>query len=122
MAKLLIVDDDHQTCDYLKEFFERRKCVVCVAHSGEEGISLVAQEKPNIVLLDVKMKGIDGLETLAQVKAHTPTTKVIVMTGAADDDIKAKAIELGADDFIKKPFNMNYLEGTVSSKVTRLFD
>ena len=117
MAKLLVIDDDQDTCEYLKEFFEQRKCIVLTANSGKEGLAIVKKEKPDIVLLDVKMEGMNGLEVLKEIKAIDSAVKVIMVTVAADKETRQKAEELGADDFIKKPLNTTYLEGTVSAKV-----
>jgi len=55
MAKLLIVDDDKETCEFLQEFFESRKCIVFTANSGNQGLSIVKEQNPDIVLLDIKM-------------------------------------------------------------------
>ena len=120
MAKLLIIDDDLDTCEYLKEFFEQRKCAVLTAISGAEGLVLLKKEKPDIVLLDVKMPGMNGLEVLKEIKSFDPTVKVIMVTVASEGEVRQKAKELGADDFIKKPLNITYLEGTVSMKVSSL--
>lgn len=120
MAKLVVIDDDKDTCEYLKEFFEQRKCIVLTANSGVEGLSIIKAEKPDIVLLDVKMEGMNGLETLKEIKSFDPTIKVIMVTVASDQETRQKAAELGADDFIKKPLNTGYLEGTVSLKVSKL--
>ena len=120
MAKLVVIDDDKDTCEYLKEFFEQRKCIVLTANSGAEGLSIIKAEKPDIVLLDVKMEGMNGLETLKEIKNFDPTIKVIMVTVASDQETHQKAVGLGADDFIKKPFNTGYLEGTVSLKVSKL--
>lgn len=120
MAKLVVIDDDKDTCEYLKEFFEQRKCIVLTANSGAEGLSIIKAEKPDIVLLDVKMKGMGGLETLKEIKNFDQTIKVIMVTVASDQETHQKAVELGADDFIKKPLNTGYLEGTVSLKVSKL--
>lgn len=120
MAKLLIVDDDRDTCEYLKEFFETRKCVVLTANSGEEGLLITKKQRPDIVLLDIKMKGMNGLEVLEGIKDFDDSIKVIMVTVASDEETRRKARELGADDFIKKPLNTAYLEGTVSLKVSNL--
>lgn len=120
MAKLVVIDDDKDTCEYLKEFFEQRKCIVLTANSGVEGLSIIKAEKPDIVLLDVKMEGMNGLETLKEIKSFDSTIKVIMVTVASDQETRQKAAELGADDFIKKPLNTGYLEGTVSLKVSKL--
>lgn len=120
MARLLIIDDDKQTCDYLKEFFTLRKCSVSTALSGKDGLQLLKKQKPDIVLLDVKMEGMDGLEVLREIKKIDKDIKVIMITVASDEVTRQKAKELGADDFIKKPLNIGYLEGTVSLKVSKL--
>lgn len=120
MAKLLVIDDDLDTCEYLKEFFEQRKCIVLTARSGKEGLGILKKEKPDIVLLDVKMEGMNGLEVLKEIKSHEPQIKVIIVTVASDEETRQKALTLGADDFIRKPLNKTYLEGTVSLKVSQL--
>jgi DNA-binding NtrC family response regulator len=120
MARLLVIDDDKQTCDYLKDFFTLRKCDVSTAISGKEGLSILKKQRPDIVLLDVKMEGMDGLEVLKEIKKLNKDIKVIMITVASDEKTKQEAEKLGADDFIKKPLNISYLEGTVSRKVSEL--
>ena len=120
MAKILVIDDDQDTCDFLQDFFQQRKCQVLTANSGEKGLSVLKKEKPDIVLLDIKMPGMNGLDVLKAIKAFDSKIKVIVVTVAAESDVRQKAKELGADDFIKKPLNKGYLEGTVSMKVASL--
>ncbi len=120
MAKILVIDDDKDTCEFLQDFFQQRKCQVLSANSGEEGLLVLKKEKPDIVLLDIKMPGLSGLDVLKAIKAFDPKIKVIVVTVAAESDVRQKAKELGADDFIRKPLNLAYLEGTVSMKVSSL--
>ncbi len=120
MPQILVIDDDKDTCEFLKDFFEIRKCIVFTAHSGADGISIVKKEKPEIVLLDIKMEGMDGLETLKKIKSIDRSIKVVMVTVASDKEYRQKALELGADDFIKKPLNSSYLEGVVCKKVSSL--
>jgi DNA-binding response OmpR family regulator len=117
MAKLLIIDDDKHICEYIRKFFEKRKLIVVVAHSGAEGLERFRKEQPDVTLLDIKMPDLGGLEVLKQIKQGDPKSKVIMMTVASNDENKRKATELGADDFIRKPINTEYLEGTVALKV-----
>lgn len=117
MVKLLVIDDDQDTCGYLKNFFEKRGCRVLRAYSGIEGLATVKKEKPGIVLLDIRMEGMDGLEVLKEIKNFDRSIKVIMITVASDDETRQKTEKLGADDFIKKPLNTAYLEGTVSEKI-----
>ncbi len=122
MAKLLIVDDDHDTCEYLKEFFEQRKCLVVIKNSAPSALLFIKAERPDIVLLDVRLgEGQqDGLSFLQNIKKFDATIKVVIMTVASDDQAREKAFAFGADDFIQKPFHAAYLEGVVSQKVAAL--
>lgn len=120
MAKLLIVDDDQETCEFLKEFFEFRKCVVLTADSGQLALDLVKKENPDIVLLDIKMERMGGLEALKEIKAHNKDIAVIMVTGVSDTETKNLADNLGADGFIIKPLNEQVLEGTVCLRVANL--
>lgn len=75
------------------------------------------EEKPDIVLLDVKMPGMDGIETLKRLKKLDEKIGVIMITGLADEKLGQKCMELGAYDYIVKPFNETYLKVCVLSKI-----
>ncbi len=120
MPKLLVIDDDQETCEYIKEFFELRKYVVLTADSGQKGLAIIKEQKPDLTLLDVNMEVMNGLEVLKKIKQYDPGAKVIMVTVASDDDTRQKARELGADDFVRKPIHRDYLEGTVLLKVAAL--
>lgn len=120
MPKLLVIDDDQETCEYIKEFFEQRKYAVLTADSGKKGFTIIKQQKPDLVLLDVNMETMNGLEVLKEIKKYDPAIAVIMVTVASDDDTRQKARELGADDFIRKPIHRDYLEGTVLLKISAL--
>lgn len=113
MAKLLIVDDDQEICTYLKDFFTKRGCSVIISFDGEDGLASFKKHKPGIVLLDVKMPKLNGLEVLKAIKDIDKQALVVMFTVVGDDLTQKQAQELGADGFIKKPFNMEELEGTV---------
>ena len=120
MKKMLVVDDEIEICEFLKLFFQERDFDVRTAYSGEEALKITEKMKPDIILLDIHMPGMDGIATLKAVKQKHPDIKVIMVTVASDKETRQKAAELGADDFIKKPLNTAYLEGTVSLKVAVL--
>ena len=120
MAKLLVIDDDKHTCEYIRKFFVNRKCDVSIANSGTEGLEMFKKEKPDITFLDIKMPDMGGPDVLKRIKQQAPQAKVVMITIASSDENRQKALELGADDFIKKPFDIEYLEGTVSLKVAML--
>ena len=120
MAKLLIIDDEQDTAVYLKDFFSQRGCQVTTSFSGEEGLVNFNKYKPDIVLLDIKLPGINGLEVLKCIRDKDKATSVVMFTALGDDSTRKEAEGLGANGFIKKPFNMNELEGVVSRMLSKL--
>jgi len=120
MPKLMVVDDDQLTRDFIKGFFEQRKYHVVTAESGEQALEFIPKEKPDLVLLDVNMGGMDGIETLKAIKKQDRDIVVIMVTVASDDETRQRAQKYGADDFVTKPIYRDYLEGTVMLKVAAL--
>ena len=113
MHKLLVVDDEHDICDFVGTFFKDRGFNVFTALNGEEALFLTKKEKPDVVLLDIKMKGMDGLAALKHIKELDRNTKVIMVTALEDQDKMHEAYKLGACDYITKPLILDYLERTV---------
>lgn len=117
MKKILVVDDEHDICDFVKTFFSDRGYVVFNALNGEEALSIVKTEKPDIVLLDVKMPGMDGMATLKHIKDIDRDIVVIMVTALEDQDKMNEAYRLGAADYITKPLVLDYLEGAVEKNI-----
>ena len=115
MAKLLIVDDEVDVREFATNFFRKRKIEVITVSNGEEALGIVEKQKVNLVLLDITMCGIDGIETLKRIKELDKNAKVIMVTGkkAEDKDSCNKCHELGAIDYIHKPLELDELEKTV---------
>ncbi len=103
MTKLLLIDDEKPTRKVLGLYLRSKGYEVTTAADGREGIELFQQEKPSIVLTDIKMPGTDGLEVLKIIKQMHPETEVIVITGHGDVDVAIRSLELEASDFITKP-------------------
>ena len=120
MIKLLIADDEKGITESLQSFFKARGFNAIVANSGEEALNRVKKDKPDIVFLDIRMRGMSGLEALKKIKEHSKNTKVIMLTIHEEKDIIAKAKELGADEYITKPFRVDYLEEVVIKKIQEL--
>lgn len=112
-AKLLIVDDESDVREFAANFFRKRKIDVSTASSGEEALKKVINEQPQVVLLDIKMEGIDGIEALRRIRELNKQIKVIMITGRDDDEAKEKTKELGAYGFIHKPLKLEELERVV---------
>jgi DNA-binding response OmpR family regulator len=120
VIKLLIVDDEKGITDSLKDFFAHRGFTVKTANSGEEALSAVKRDRPDIVFLDIRMRGMGGLEVLAEIKKKDKAIKVIMLTIHEEKEIMDRAKDLGADEYIVKPFRVDYLEEVVIRKVQEL--
>jgi len=103
MSKLLIIDDEEGIRKLLALSLESDGYEVSTAANGEEGIEIFKSESPAVVLTDIKMPGIDGIEVLKQVKELSPETEVIMITGHGDMDLAIEALKLEASDFLNKP-------------------
>ncbi|MBN2452748.1 MAG: response regulator [Candidatus Omnitrophica bacterium] len=117
MRKILVVDDENDICDFVRNFFQERGYGVSVARSGEEAIELAKKDKPDLVLLDIKMKGIDGIATLKHLKEIDRKQKVIMVTALEDQDKMNEASRLGACDYITKPLVLDHLESAVEKNL-----
>ena len=122
MAKLLIVDDENDVREFAASFFRKRKVEVSTASSGEEAINLMDKQKPHLVLMDIKMSGIDGIETLRRIREKDKDVKVIMVTGRKPDDEESfnKCREYGAMDYIHKPLDLHELEKVVLSVLEKI--
>lgn len=120
MTRLLVVDDEFEICDFLKSFFEDRDFEVRTASSGEKALEVVETFHPQVILLDIKMGAMDGLEVLRQVKKKHAKIKVIMVTALETTDKIEEAMRLGADNYIIKPLSLEYLENDVREKIASL--
>lgn len=119
MPTLLIVDDETDVCEFAKNFFTRRKIDVITARSGEEALKFLEQEKVNLVLLDIRMGGIDGVQVLEQMRKRGDTTDVIMVTGVNEDEAMEKTKKLGAIGYIHKPLVLAELEKVVMGRLVK---
>ena len=118
--KLLIVDDEAEICDFLRSFFEERNYLVKSVNSGEDALKAVEEFKPQVVLLDIKMPGMDGIQVLQKLKSKFPRLKVIMVTALETRDKIEECLRLGADNYITKPLSLEYLENDVREKIEGL--
>ncbi|MBN2121240.1 MAG: response regulator [Candidatus Omnitrophica bacterium] len=115
---LLIVDDEEGIRRVLREFFKRKGFDVFEAESGEQALELISSIKVSVVLLDMRMPGMDGLEALKKILEIKPKLGVVMATAVEDEEKIKRAIELGAYSYVLKPFDFMYLELVVMSKLT----
>lgn len=119
MPRLMIVDDELDVREYLKNFFKRRKIEVITAESGEEALELMKPQPPDLMLLDIRMSGIDGVETLKRIRESGNRVKVIMVTGVEDKDTLEALKTLDVTACIHKPLILEELEKEVLQRLMR---
>lgn len=112
-AKVLLVDDEREYVQTLSERLQTREIPSTVAFDGEEALDRIGKDAPDVMVLDLKMPGIDGLEVLRRVKASHPKTEVIILTGHGSESEEELAFELGAFAYIRKPADIELLANTM---------
>ena len=117
-TQILVVDDETSVRELLLTFLKDRGFSVAGAKDGHEALELAQKLKPQMIFLDIAMPGLNGIETLRRLRKETPESNVIMISGHADHDMALTALDLGAFDFIKKPFELAYLQNVVLLKMT----
>ena len=108
--KILLVDDEEYFVKSLSEYINKMKNLRAdIALSGEEALKLVENETPDVIVLDLKMPGIGGMEVLRRVKKAYPNVRMIILTGYASEKDKKDCLRLGAFEFLKKPIKIDKL-------------
>jgi diguanylate cyclase (GGDEF)-like protein len=108
-GKVLIVDDAPDTLDIIQKLLSFEGYEVILAATGEEGVKKVEEEKPDVVLMDISLPGIDGTEALKRIRTINPIQSVIMLTAFATVENAIQALKEGASDFVKKPFENEHL-------------
>jgi len=121
VAKLLIVDDEVDVREFAANFFRKRKIEVTTVASGEEVVDLIEAQKPNLILLDIKMSGIDGVETLRRIRQKGKDVKVIMVTGRKPEEggVFEECRKLGISGYIHKPLELDELEKIVLKEISQ---
>ncbi len=109
MSKILIVDDNASVCHLLECFLQEMDHDIIVSHSGEDALEKVKSLKPDIMLLDIKMEGIGGMEVLKRVRLFDKDIGIIMISALIDEATCKEALENGADEYITKPFDYEHL-------------
>ncbi len=116
---LLIIDDDVRICEMLQLYFESEGYRVRTANDGVEGISYFKAYEPDLVLLDLMMPKKDGWQVCREIRAISATKPIIMITAKGEVFDKVLGLELGADDFVVKPFDMKELSARVKAVLRR---
>jgi len=119
-TRVLVVDDEPSVRDVLSRFLSERGYLVDAAEDGQEALALIRTDAPDIILLDLKMPRLGGIELLRILRDEGVEVAVITISGHADEDTARESLRLGAADFINKPFDLEYLETSLLAKLILL--
>ena len=117
--RLLIVEDEEKTAAYLKKGLSESGFVVDHANDGEEGVFLASQTSYDLIILDVMMPKLTGWEAIQRIRATNPSILVLFLTARDDVNDKVKGLELGADDYLVKPFAFSELLARIRTLLRR---
>ena len=118
-ARVLVVDDDDSYCTIIRELLVRNGYDVRVAYSVEEALSLLQEERPDLILTDLMMPEVDGITSIRQLRAMPPHSEIptIVVSALVLARERAAAAQAGADAFVAKPFSIQQLQATIQEVV-----
>ena len=120
-GKVLIVDDAFDTREIIQKLLRYEGFEVITATTGEEGLEKTIKEKPDIIMLDINLPGMNGTEVLKRIKEFNPIQCVVMLTAYATVDNAIQSLKEGASDFIKKPFENEYLIHVINKTLEKCF-
>ena len=118
VSKILVVDDEPEVRKLMEHFLTDRGYQVRLAANGREGLAAIDSFAPDVVLLDMHMPEMDGLETLKELAVRAPGLPVIMVTVNEDVQTTSQLLQLGASDYVPKPFNLDYLEQAINIQLS----
>jgi two-component system, OmpR family, response regulator len=118
-TQILVIDDDQELRDLLRDYLTRQGIEVSVLHDAASLERRLERERPDLIVLDLMMPGVDGLTALRQLRASGDDIPVIMLTARADDVDRIVGLELGADDYLGKPFNPRELLARINAVLRR---
>ena len=118
-SKVLLVDDEREYVETLSERLRIRDVGASVVYDGDQALEAITREKPEVVVLDLRMPGVDGMEVLQKIKVNHPEIKVIILTGHGSPQDRARCLELGAFAFLQKPVDLEELSEVMRQAVNQ---
>ena len=116
--KILIIEDDKKLADLLRLYLEKDGCRVLVAHDGREGLAAARQRRPDLIVLDLMLPGLDGLDLCRTLRAES-ALPILILTARSTEDEKLIGLDLGADDYVTKPFSPREVVARVRAVLRR---
>lgn len=120
-CSVLVVEDDEFARKYIRMTLQKAGYHVVEAGTGEEALDLFDQQPPNAVLLDIGLPGMDGFEVCQMMRARREDMAILILTGRSDDSDKVSGLDLGADDYLVKPFGPDVLLARINAVLRRCF-
>jgi len=119
LGRLLLVDDETPVLEVLSEYFSTQGYAVETASTGADALSAARHHRPDLVLLDIRMSGMDGVEVLKKLRDLDPGLAVIMVTANEDMALARETLKIGAFDYVSKPFDFRYLDRAVSAALVQ---
>jgi CheY-like chemotaxis protein/cytidylate kinase len=122
VPRFLLVDDEKEFVQTLSDRLQTRDLESAIAYDGEEALSYIEKDEPDVMVLDLKMPGVNGIDVLRKVKKERPQVEVIILTGHGSEKDKATALELGAFAYLEKPVDIEVLAKTMKEAYKKIGD
>lgn len=116
---LLFIDDEPQLLEVFRKYYSQKNYRVLTARSGQEGLKVASREKPDLIVMDIRMPKMDGIQTLEKLRKKDKKTKVIMLTGYGTAGTVRTTADLGVSDFMSKPFDLEDLLGVIQQALGR---
>jgi DNA-binding response OmpR family regulator len=117
--RVLVVDDDPTVSDVVRRYLERAGLAVTLAADGPDALEVFERDHPDLVVLDLMLPGIDGLEVCRRLRARAPDVPIVMLTALGEEADRVLGLQLGADDYVTKPFSPRELALRVQSVLRR---
>ena len=118
--KILVIDDEAEVCNLLETFLKKQGYESISTTSASEGLEKLRSERPDAVLLDIRMPDMDGIEVMRRIRTINKDIPIIMATAVVDKKVAQDASDLGATDYIIKPFDLDYLKKVLLVKLAML--
>jgi len=119
LGRILVVDDDAAMRNLLAEYFSAEGFVVTTAADGDQALATIKSDCPGLILLDVMLPGVNGLEVLRRARRDAPSTVVVMLTGLQDEALARATLRIGAFDYVSKPIDFTRLQQVVLAALGR---
>ena len=119
MVRVMIIEDDEEMRSLMKDFFEEEGFETDSASNGVDGLRILSKDHFDLVITDIRMPGLTGLDILPRIRRLKPETPIIVMTAYGSDDVRRRAFERGATDYLEKPIRLSKLRTLIREVALR---